>query len=480
MNPSLFLLVLRARFGLFALAVCATLISAAVVTLILPKTYRATASLVIDEQDAQTLNGRSTAFLSAAERTSYMQTQVEILRSPNVARKVIDALNLAQRPDLRALHESSRSDQPIEEWLALGLPSELEVETSQSNVLHVSYNSPDAADAAAIANGFAQAYMDTTIELRVAPTRQAAEWFDEQLKTLRNDLEEAQRQLTAYQREHGIVTTGEGEDEEYMMLSNLSDQMVRAMQENIDLATREDLARRALGSGASLDSLPTMRDDSGLQELRAELRQGEAELQALSVKFGENHPDYRRQRAQNAYLRQQLNSEMQKVAQLESGRRQESEQRAARMSAALAAQRARLLDQKQDRDGLAVLVRNVNTAQTAYETAMQRYVANQVESRTNHANATLLTAAAIPRVPHSPNVLLNMGLAGIVGILLGLGLVMTREMTDRRVHSPLELAEATGAPVLGELIAWNPAGRLALAAPRNPLRSLTHRRQEHP
>jgi hypothetical protein len=57
---------------------------------------------------------------------------------------------------------------------------------------------------------------------------------------------------------------------------------------------------------------------------------------------------------------------------------------------------------------------------------------------------------------------------------------MAREMTDRRVHSPLELAEATGAPVLGELLAWTPTGRLALAAPRNTLRSITHRRQDNP
>ena len=42
MNPALFLLVLRARFGLFSLAVCLTVVAAAAVTLILPKTYRAT------------------------------------------------------------------------------------------------------------------------------------------------------------------------------------------------------------------------------------------------------------------------------------------------------------------------------------------------------------------------------------------------------------------------------------------------------
>ena len=67
--------------------------------------------------------------------------------------------------------------------------------------MHISANAPTPEAAAELANGFAAAYMDTTLELRVAPTRQAAEWFDVQLKTLREDLETAQDKLTAYQRE---------------------------------------------------------------------------------------------------------------------------------------------------------------------------------------------------------------------------------------------------------------------------------------
>jgi uncharacterized protein involved in exopolysaccharide biosynthesis len=332
--------------------------------------------------------------------------------------------------------------------------------------MHVSFDSPDPADAAAIANGFAKAYMDTTLELRVEPTRQAAAWFDEQLKTLRRDLELAQQKLTEYQREHGIVSTSEAVDDEYTMLANLSDQMVRSLEENVDLATREQLAQQAIRSGAALDAVPVIREDDSVQNLRAELRKGEAALQALSVRYGENHPEYRKQRAENASLRAAVEAEMRKVAGLASNQRQAGEQRAARIRDALASQRARVLELKEGRDGLAVLLRNVNTAQSAYDTAMQRFVENQVESRADRAGATLLTPAAAPRTPHSPNLILNLALAIVVGVMLGLGLVLAREMTDRRVHSPIELAEATGAPVLGELIAWSPPGRLALPAPQ--------------
>jgi uncharacterized protein involved in exopolysaccharide biosynthesis len=337
--------------------------------------------------------------------------------------------------------------------------------------LHFSYTKPYPPAAAALPNAFAKPNLYTTLELQVEPSRQAAAWFDEQIQTLRKDLELAQQKLTEYQREHGIVSTAEGVDDEYAMLANLSGQMVRSMEENVDLATREQLAQQAIQSGAALDAVPVIREDDSVRDLRADLRKGESALQALSVRYGENHPEYRKQRAENASMRAALDAEMRKVAGLASNQRQAGEQRAARIREALASQRARVLELKEGRDGLAVLLRNVNTAQSAYDTAMERFVVNQVESRADRAGATLLTPAVAPLVPHSPNLILNLALALMVGVMLGLGLVLMREMTDRRVHSPVELAEVTGVPVLGELIAWSPPGRrMALPAPQGSSR----------
>jgi uncharacterized protein involved in exopolysaccharide biosynthesis len=127
-----------------------------------------------------------------------------------------------------------------------------------------------------------------------------------------------------------------------------------------------------------------------------------------------------------------------------------------------------LLGLKESRDGLSVLLRDVNTAQSAYDLAMQRFVATRVESRASQTNASVLNPAVAPDHPYRPSLTLNLGLAAVIGTLLGLGLVMTREMTDRRVHSAAELAQAVNAPVLGELIAWSPpSNKLMLPAPRD-------------
>jgi uncharacterized protein involved in exopolysaccharide biosynthesis len=301
----------------------------------------------------------------------------------------------------------------------------------------------------------------------VEPNRQTAAWFDEQLKTLRQDLTNAQDRLTAYQREHGIVSTDDRLDEEYTRLADLSGQLSRAQEQNMDLRAREQQVQLALQQGRSLQSLPEVQNDSQIRALRAELLKGEAALQILATKYGENHPDYIKQRADNRVIQQTIAAEMRNVAATTSNLRHEGEQRTAEIAAALAAQRSRVLGLKESRDGLAVLLRDVNTAQSAYDTAMQRFVATRVESRASQTNASILDPAIPPAHPYRPSLTLNLALAAVIGTLLGLGLVMTREMTDRRVHSAVELAHAVDAPVLGELIAWSPpANKMMLPAPR--------------
>jgi chain length determinant protein EpsF len=462
-------MVLRARFGLFALAVCATLVATAVVSLLLPKSYRATASVVVDRRDSQSLTDALNAFTSPLDRTGYLQTQVDIIKSPKVARRVVTGLKLDERPGNRARFAEARpASGSIQDWLANELTQHMDVATTQSSIMRVSYDADNAADAAVIANGYARAYLDTTLDLRTEPNRQAAAWFDEQLKTLRKDLEGAQEKLTAYQREHGIVSTDDRTDEDQTKLADLSAQLMRAQEQNVELRTREQQVQEALQQGRSLNSLPEIQNDSYIRNLRAELLKGEAALQILAVKYGENHPDYRKQRTDNRVIQQTIAAEMRNIAATTTNQRREGELRAAQIAAALSAQRTRLLSLKDSRDGLSVLLRNVNTAQGAYDTAMQRFVSTRVESQASQTNASVLDPAVPPAHPYRPSLTLNLGLAAVIGTLLGLGLVMTREMTDRRVHSAVELAHAVNAPVLGELIAWSPpANKLMLPAPKD-------------
>ena len=462
MNLYLFFSALRARFGVFAFVLAVTVVAAIAVSLVLPKTYKATVSLVLDvKEEEQSLSNVLRPLIAPQERLSYMQTQTDIITSEKVARKVVRDLKLAESSTARAAFEDSAGGEgSIEDWLGENLLKKLKVETSQSNIIQVSYSSPDPHFSAAVANMFSKAYIDTMLELRVEPTRQAANWFDEQLKSLRANLEEAQVKLTDYHRRQGIVSADEHIDIENTRLGELSAQVGRAQEQTLQWKTREQQARDALEQGRSPDRLPEVLDNPFIQKLKTDLLHGEAKLQELATQYGANHPQYQSQFSENQSLREKLDVEMKKiVAGIQSSTRQSS-QREAEIRKAMAAQRARVLDLKENRNELTVLKRNVESAERAYDTAMQRYVVSQVDSRASQTNVTVLNPAVVPRKPSSPRVGLNIALSVVVGMMLGIGIVVLMELFDRRVRSRSDLE--LDVPLLAVINAWQPAGHRLL------------------
>jgi chain length determinant protein EpsF len=462
-TPWQFLLALRARFGVFTVVLAATVLAATVVSFLLPKTFRATASLLVESKDEQSFSNALPLILPQ-EKLSYLQTQAEIIVSKRVARKVVQDLKLAENPAMRAAYEKSGAGQEsIEDWLVEALLLKLKVETSMSSVIHVSFSSPDPRFSARVADAFAKAYMDTVLELRVDPTRQAAAWYDEQLKSLRANLESAQAKLTDYLQREGIVSTDERSDVDATRLNTLSDQVVKAQEQTIQWTAREEQARKFLKGGGSPDGLPDVLDNPFIQRLKADLLQGETKLHELAAQYGSNYPQYRRQVSENENLRRKLNAEMRKVVEGIGNSARQSQQREAELKKSMDAQRARLLALKDNRNEFTVLRRNVESAERAYDTAMQRHVVSQVESRASQTNVTVLNAAPVPGKPIQPKIRLNIALSAVVGIMLGIAVVLMMEMNDRRVRSRSDLDLEI--PLLMVLNTWRPAQRLLLGGP---------------
>lgn len=461
MNIHQILLALRARPGVFALVLAATVITTLVVSLLLPKSYVATASLLLDSKDEQSLGSGNVlipAMLHQQQQAAYMQTQTDIIRSYKVVLKVVRDLGLANNPLARQdFEEATGGAGSFENWLADRLMKWLTVETSQSSVIQVSYTSDDPRVAAQVANAFAKAYIDTTLELRVEPTQRTADWFDEQLKGLRASLEDAQAKLTEYQRQKKIVATDEKMDVENARLAELSTYLVTAQNTASDAESRERLARQLLASGGpAADKVPEVLANGYVQRLKAELAMAEAKLRNLSADLGANHPQLQRQKAEYESLRAELNSEMKKIIAGLAHAARQSRQHEAQLRNAMSEQRTRVLELKDYRNEIGVLSRNVESAQRAYDSAMQRFVVSKVESGANRTNVSVLDPAVEPSMPARPKVTLNVALSIVMGMMLGLAVVFFMEQFDRRVRSLDDLA-ITEVPLLAQLNEWQPA-----------------------
>lgn len=456
-----YLLALQARRKVFLLVFAAIIVTAVTVALVLPKRYDATATVLLDARDEQTTTpGR----VSPRERAGWVYTQVDLIQSGKVANRVVRDLKLAQQPGVREQFESETGGVgTIEDWLGAQLLEKVKVDTGASNVLIIKYSSSDAQTASVLANAFAKAYLDTALELRTEPSREAADWFEEQLKGLRTQMTGAQAKLSGFQKEKGIVGADERMDIEYARLTEISTQLNAQKNITYDAQTRYKQATEMLSGGAAAE-LPEVLTNSYIITVKAALQAAEGRLEEQAQVMGQNHPVYQRTAAEVQGLKERLNLETKKVIAGLGNTAEQSRKREADLKAAFDAQQERIMKTKDARVELAVLSRDVDNAQRAYDAALGRYTTIKMESRIRQTNLAMLTPAVEPVKPAQPKVGMIIGLAVVLGGLLAAGVVYLLEMIDRRVRSRSDLESRLALPTLGRLSRWQPAGGRLLPA----------------
>jgi chain length determinant protein EpsF len=455
MNFHQFLLALKGRFWVFLSLMAATVLAAIVVTILMPKTYEATASVLVDNRDEQMITQNQ---MPARAQLGYMQTQVDIIQSQRVAKQVVQDLHLADNDAVRADWQKNGAKGTPDDWVAQGLIGKLKVDVSQSSVIGISYSASNSKFAADVANAFAKAYVDTTLRLRTEPAKQASSWFDEQLKGMRADLESAQAKLAAFQREKGILIVDERMDIETGRLAELSSQALQATSTSYDNASRFNQSRTR-----AADTLPEVIANPLVTTLKTELLRAESKLSELSTRVGPNHPQYIQQQQEVDALRSRVNSESSKVAGGLATATAQARAREGALKADLERQRKKVADLRDARAESLLLQRDVDTAQKAYDAALARYHVNKIEGGARNTNVTVLNPAIEPTFPSKPRVSLNIALGLFVGTLLGLAAIFLLEILDRRVRSDPDLDGVMlgmDVPLLGTLHTWQPSRML--------------------
>jgi chain length determinant protein EpsF len=332
-----------------------------------------------------------------------------------------------------------------------------------SNVISVSFKDRDPVKSAHVANMFVQSYLEVSLELRVDPAKQYSSFFDNRAKELRANVERAQARLSAYQREKGVVIASDGQlDVETARLNELSSQLVA-----LQAVAAESSSRQFQAQSGAADRLQEVLNNPALSGLRADITRAEAKLQELNSRLGDNHPQVIEAKANIASLRARLDLETRRVTGSLGVSNSINRQREAEVRTALEVQRARVLRMRTAREEGAVLVRDLDAAQRAYEAVLARLSQTSLESQTTQGNAYVLTQATAPFAPSSPNLLRNAVLSIVIGTVLAIVAAILLEYIDRRVRTDDELSEVLGLPVLGVLP--KPGGKGRFAGPRVPL-----------
>ncbi|BDT58205.1 hypothetical protein MasN3_16990 [Massilia varians] len=466
MNVHQFLLILLARKKIILGTLLVTVLLALGWSLIQQKTYKATASVLLNYKGVDPVSGLT---MPGNLMPGYMATQMDIITSKNVALRVVDSLRLASSPAVQAQwREASEGKGTVRDWLADLLLKKLEIMPSrESSVVEISFKGADPAFAAAVANAFADEYQKISVQLKTEPAKKASSYFNEQTKQLRDNLEAAQARLSKYQQEKGIVSLDNNRvDVELSRLSDLSAQLVAAQTQAMEASSRE---RMATGVGS-----PDVANNALVQSLRVSLASGEAKLAEAASRYGRNHPAYQSAQAEVSKMRAELNAALGSVSKSVGANAQVYRQREAELRAELAAQKTRVLELNRTRDELGVLLKDLDSAQRAFDAASNRFSQTRIEAQAEQSDISILNPAVPPTAPSGPRVLLNTLVSILLGTILGVGLALLLELINRPVRSTGDVKDMLGIPVLGT-IEWRmkrprSGGIRALMTPRRLLR----------
>lgn len=410
-----------------------------------------------------------------------IRTQIEVIRSPRIIRRVIDALGLyrssgttvevADTPMNRIRGSLSSAMGAMRRNLVSFEPEVLdpelarkqrEVEILRSNIsvqqvgitrlIEITVYDSSAERAAAIANELCNQYILSLLEDKTQTYRVAAGWFETQLAQARERLEQAEQRLYEYQGNSDIRVLQQNYEIATESMRSLSreieetqNEIARLEAENV-AAGREDLQIALLTAsglyGTLLERLNTMR----------------LERAATTAENTESHPRVRRLTREIAALEGQV-----KEAAGELLREAKAREEIARLK--LASLRARLNEQESHVQQLQKELISYRTLQREVESNNEIFTALLDQSKQvdvtgdiDPSNVTVIEAAATPEFPSSPNVMRTLLLFALLGFSFGTGLVLLVHKMDRSIKDPQLVEARLGLPTLGTVPYLRPAG----------------------
>jgi chain length determinant protein EpsF len=455
--------IVRSRWLLVSACTSAFVLAAIAAYFVLPQKYTATASVVIDSRGVNHLMGVAAATVA---QSTLIATQSSIVSSERVAREVAAQLELARDPTLQAQWQNETEGQgDLGGWIVRRLLNKLSVSRSapDSTVLNIAFTDPDPVNAARLANAFAETYLSVTLDLSVSPARLSARFFDDRISATRDALRAAQNRLSSYQRQHGIVSGDEKLDVETAQLNDLATALTSSRAKRIDSRSRKQYASGPFES-------PEILQNPVVQALTTEVARAQAKLKQLSKDLGVNHPQYRAAQEELAEFEKKLMEQSRRVASSLNVTEQVSSQGEKELLSALNAQRQRVLELRNRRDQAAVLERDVDSAQKAYDYALQRFSQTSQESQSGLNDASMLTTASVPFESNRRRLTLTVPFAGICGFMLGLVAALILESRAPRIRNGRDLAEWFDLPILGA-VAYTSIRRSRRRSPQSQLPS---------
>ncbi|NJO13722.1 MAG: polysaccharide biosynthesis tyrosine autokinase [Rhizobiales bacterium] len=448
---------------LIAAVVALAIIAGVVVTLLTPPTYQATATVRVSPWNNQIVEGQevSASIYSASEIGAFMQTQIDIIQSRNLAEQVARALDLGKRAALLGadIDDSRPANRSDEQWqddkvklaagsvkgmVSAGLPNE-------SQIIAINATSEDPALAAEIANGYADAFVQTDVRRSLDSNQYAREYLLEQIDGVRGRLNEAELASNAYARTAGIVTQEIGGSEEGTSTTIVASNLTSINQTYAAARAARIAAEQKWRAISSIPAtqVPEVLNSPVVQGLTAERAKLNAELSVLRQRYNDDFPAIVDIRSKLSLIDQQLERS---GSDIKASIRSEflvARQQEQALEGELGSVTSSALVEQDKKIEYTGLERDAEALRQQLKSLLDRY--NQISTASNIQSSAItpLDSAIVPRSPIAPSLTRNLTIALALGLALSAALALIREIFVDQFRRAEDIEDRLGLTFLG-------------------------------
>lgn len=454
-----YLKVLKKRRWTVVSVFLAVLLTVTAATFMMTPMYRASAQVYVDQGALNQYTLQQAQY--PLDAPSYIQTQIGILKSASIARKVLADMRLAQpiirqdtggplRPLLGFFGVQVRG-QSDEERGVRGFESRLQVEAvKNSNLIMVSYEDSDPAFAARVVNATVRAFVEKNLEMKVAPAKEAMSWLNDRLGDVKEKMTQSSDQLQDFKRDKDLVGTGEKySNVSLQSLGQLNSEALAAEAKRYEAEIKYRQVLELSKKPDGLMTIPVILNDSVIQGLRAQQSALNREMAEQSKKYRARHPQMVRFRNEMDSLQKQIDNEVDLVVAGLKNKYDEAVRTEQTLKKALAEQRARAMSYERRSNQYEIMNEDVEASRQVYDTILKKFQESNLMGTISMSNVQVLDPAVPPASASRPRKALNILLGVVLGLFSGIGFAFLVEHLDNTYKSPEELEQHLRLPFLG-------------------------------
>lgn len=424
-----------------------------------PKEYQARTTIQIERKRLSLLALGQAAWMEDWWNMEYYPTQYRLLRSRGMAERVVLDLRLFEHPSFGGgfgPREAAAVDNgTLDEAgsmqlarLAMGVQGGLEVTPiPETQLVEIVYRSTSPDLAAQISNTYAEVFIQWGKENRTDTVNQASDFIDSQVATLRQEIDEGQKRLNAYQSSSDFALDPAGE----ALLERR-----QSLDQRYNAAVAARISKEAAYNGwlkLSPETVANTQSGGKVSSLKADLSKLQTEYNAKLEEFEPHWPEMVALKEDIDNKQLELRRMVDSVYSQTKDRAYAEYQKAIGEEESLAEERRRLAvdAQSQNSDSIeyADILTYINSRRELLADLVKRQseVASQMQT-TKESNVRIVDRAIVPGAPFRPSLKRNLTVAVGFGLMLGLGITFLLEFLDRTIKSPEELESITGLPTL--------------------------------